>query len=91
MVTFCTGDQERISETVVIIVLLFGKNWTFINKWQTCLQILNIEGVAVVLLFIVLKFYHFTVMQTFHSLFISSINPLFAKCTEKHNLNRPRL
>ena len=29
MVTFCTGDQERISETVVIIVLLFGKNWAF--------------------------------------------------------------
>ena len=36
MVTFCTGDQERISETVVIIVLLFGKHWTFFNKWQTC-------------------------------------------------------
>ena len=24
IVTFCTGDQERIGETVVIIVLLFG-------------------------------------------------------------------
>ena len=32
MVTFCTGDQERISETVVIIVLLFGKNWAFFKQ-----------------------------------------------------------
>ena len=90
-----------LSVLLLGVTFLFGPEINGAQRWvrigpfstnsQTCLQILNIEGVAVVSLFIVLKFYHFTVMQTFHSLFISSINHLFAKCTEKHNLNRPQL
>jgi hypothetical protein len=41
LVTFCTSDQERVGESVIVSVLLFGKNLSLFLFWELFCVILN--------------------------------------------------